>query len=94
MFEIFGLALTGAATFFGYTQSRGFVRTKLRFVDAVQKGGVPVLAGIAAFAAATPVVAILPLVGGGTALLFGSAVGLGVAHGRGDIRHNRLGSGQ
>ena len=93
MFEIIGLALTGVATFLGYTQTRGFVRNRLRFVDAVQRGGVPVVAGLAAFCVATPVVGILPLVGGGTALLFGGAVGLGVAHGRKDIRYRRVGSG-
>ena len=92
MFEIIGLALTGAATFFGYTQSRGFVRTRLRFVDAVQRGGVPVLAGAAAFFAAAPIVGLLPLVGTGTALLFGTGVGFGVAHGRKDLQHRRLGS--
>jgi hypothetical protein len=93
MFGILGLALTAGATFFGYTQSRAFVRGRLRFVDAVQRSGVPLLAGIAAFAVAAPVVGLLPLVGGGTAILFGAGVGLGVAHGRGDIRY-RIGSGR
>ena len=92
MFEIIGLALTGAATFLGYTQTRGFVRTRLRFVDAVQRGWVPVAAGVGAFFVASPIVGLLPLVGGGTALLFGTGVGLGVAHGRKDIRHRRLGA--
>ena len=93
MFEIIGLALSGAATVFGYTSTRGFVRTRLRFVDAVQRGGVPVVAGAAAFAAALPVVGLIPLIGVGPAALFGAGVGLGVAHGRGDIRHTRLGGG-
>jgi hypothetical protein len=93
MFGILGLALTAGATFLGYTQSRFFVRSRLRFVDAVQRGGVPVLAGVAAFFVAVPVVGLLPLVGGGTALLFGTAVGLGVSHGRDDIRY-RIGSGR
>jgi hypothetical protein len=93
MFEIIGLALTGAATFLGYTQTRGFVRSRLRFVDAVQRGGVPVIAGAAAFAVALPVVGLLPFVGGVTAMFFGAAVGAGVAHGRSDIRHRRLGDG-
>lgn len=93
MLEILGLAASGVATFFGYTQSRAFVRNRLRFVDAVQRGGAPVLAGAAAFAVALPVVGILPLVGAGTAALFGGAVGVGVAHGRGDIRYRRVGSG-
>jgi hypothetical protein len=90
MFEIIGLALTGAVTFLSYTRTRSFVRNRLRFVDAVQRNGMPVVAGAAAFLVATPVVGILPLVGGLTAVLFGTGVGLGVAHGRKDIRYQRI----
>jgi hypothetical protein len=92
MFGILGLALTAGATFFGYTQSRLFVRSKLRFVDAVQRAGVPAIAGFAACVVAMPIAGLLPLVGAGTAILFGTAVGFGVAHGRSDIRY-RIGSG-
>jgi len=90
MFEIIGLALTGAVTFFGYTRTRGFVRNRLRFVDAVQKSGVPILAGATAFAVALPVVGVLPFVGGFTAAALGASVGFGVAHGRNDIRFRRI----
>jgi hypothetical protein len=93
MFGILGLALTAGATFFGYMQTRSFVRNRLRFVDAVQRSGVPLLAGVAAFVAAALIVPLVPLIGGGTAILFGAGVGLGVAHGRGDIRY-RVGSGR
>ena len=44
MFEIIGLAATGAAGLFGYVKSRRFVLSRLRFVDAVKKPYVPVLA--------------------------------------------------
>ena len=92
MLELIGLVATGAATAGGYIQSRGFVRRRLKYVDAVQRAGVPVIAGAAAAVAAAPVVAILPVVGAGTALLFGVGVGAGVAAGVRDLRR-RLSSG-
>lgn len=92
MFEIIGLIATGAATAGGYLQSRGFVRRRLRYVDLVQRSSAPMIAGVVAAAAAVPVVALLPLVGTGTAILFGAGVGAGVAAGARDIRR-RLPSG-
>lgn len=89
MFEIITLAAATAAGAFGYIQSRGFVRRKLRFVGAVQNGGAPVIAGFAALVAAAPVVWVLPFVGAGTAVLFGAGVGLGVASGAKDVRERR-----
>jgi len=93
VFELIGIAATVAATAFGYFQSRYFVRTKLRFVDAVQTGKAPVIAGVGAAIVAAPVVALLPLVGAGTAILFGLGVGSGVAAGARDIRR-RIGTGE
>jgi len=90
--EIIGFGATVAATAVGYIQSRSFVRSKLRFVDAVQKAAAPVIAGVGAAVIAAPVVAILPVVGAGTAILFGLGVGTGVAAGARDIRR-RLSSG-
>jgi hypothetical protein len=58
----------------------------------VQNAGVPVLAGAAAWLVALPIVGLLPLVGGMTAILFGVGVGAGVAAGAKDIRR-RLPSG-
>ena len=92
MFELIGLAATAAVAFGGFYQSRLFVRKRLEYVDAVQNPIAPIVAGAAAVALAAPVVWLLPLVGGGTALLFGLGVGSGVAAGRRDIR-NRLGAG-
>jgi hypothetical protein len=86
MLELIGLAATGVAAVVGYMQSRRFVRDRLRFVDAVQKPATPIVAGVAATAVALPVVGLLPLVGVGTALLFGAGVGTGVAHGARDVR--------
>ena len=93
MFEILGLAATGALTATGFYQARSFVRRRLRFVDAVQGAGAPVLAGLAATAVAIPAVALLPLIGGGTAVLFGVGVGAGVAAGARNVRQGRLPSG-
>jgi hypothetical protein len=85
------LIVTGAAVLVGYVQSRYFVRTRLRYVDAVQKGGAPLGAGVLAAVVAIPLVAILPIVGVGTALFFGASVGLGVAAGAKDIRRGNAG---
>lgn len=70
----------------GYAKVRRFVRERLRFVDAVQRPYVPVLAAVAGTVLAAPVAWLLPVVGGGTALLFGAGVGLAVRHGARDLR--------
>ena len=80
------LLIAGAATAFGYVRSRKFVRQRLRFVDAIQKPIAPVVAGAAAALLAAPVVAILPVVGVATALIFGTGIGVGVHHGAKDAR--------
>lgn len=87
-----GLAITAAVALIGYWQSKVFVQSKLRFVDAVHKGSAPFLAGLAAAAIAMPIVWLLPLVGTGTAILFGASVALGVNAGARDIR-KRIGAG-
>ncbi|HMA23726.1 MAG: hypothetical protein ACM37U_07700 [Gemmatimonas sp.] len=96
MFQFLGslatVAVAGGSALFGYWQARQFTQNKLRYVDAVHKAIAPVLAGVAAVAIAAPVVWLLPLVGGGTALLFGGGVAMGVSAGARDIR-KRLGGG-
>ena len=86
MFELIGLIATGVVSVGGYLQSRRFVRKRLTYVEAIQKPGAAVVAGVGAALVAMPVVALLPLVGGGTALLFGAGVGTGVAAGAKDLR--------
>jgi hypothetical protein len=86
VFELIGLIATGVFSVGGYLQSRRFVRKRLTYVEAVQKPGAAVVAGVGAALVAMPVVALLPLVGGGTALLFGAGVGTGVAAGAKDLR--------
>ena len=81
-----GIAITVVATAVGYWQARQFTTRKLRYVDGVHRASVPLLAGIGAALIATPIVWLLPLVGTGTAILFGAGVGTGVAAGAKEIR--------
>jgi hypothetical protein len=85
-----GLIATAGVTIFGFIQARGFTRRKLRFVEAAQNPLAPFVVGAAAALIAMPVVALLPIVGGGTALLFGAGVGAGVLAGKQDIIRGRL----
>jgi len=89
---VFTIIIALVADALGYWQAKSFVQSKLRFVDAVQHFAAPLLAGVAAMLIATPVVWLLPLVGKGTAILFGLGVGAGVSSGARDIR-KRIGSG-
>jgi hypothetical protein len=86
---LIAFAATIAATAFGYLTARRFVREKLQFVDAAQTWRAPVIAGLASWAVATPVVWLLPLVGPPTAVVFGVAVALGTRAGARDIRISR-----
>ena len=55
-----GLLIGAAALAGGFVAARNFVRSRLRYVDAVRKPAAPLLAGLAATAVALPVAA-LPL---------------------------------
>ena len=81
---------TAGAAIFGFMTARSFMRKRLRFVDAAQGPAVPIIAAVAAWLLAMPVVALLPFVGGGTALLFGLSVGCGMLAGKQDIVRGRL----
>ena len=86
MFELIALVGVGAASVWGYVKSRGFVRDRLRHVDAAKRPSAPIIAGTVAALAAGPVVVLLPFVGIPSAVVFGLAVGAGVAHGARDVR--------
>ncbi|HEX9691397.1 MAG TPA: hypothetical protein VGA22_04795 [Gemmatimonadales bacterium] len=75
------LVLTGGATAYGYYQTRRFVRSRLRFVDAVKHPAVPILVGAVVGIAAMPVGALLPIVTKISGLILGAGVGLGVRSG-------------
>lgn len=78
---IIGLAISifVGLTAFGF--AREYVRNRLRFVDAVRHPLTPWIAGGAVALVAAPVVALLPIVGGGTALIAGAATAMGTASG-------------
>lgn len=75
---IISLGATAASGIAGYVGSKDFAQKKLRFVDAAHSPAAPWVAGGVAALVAVPVVAVLPLVGLGTAIIFGASVGLGV----------------
>lgn len=76
-----GLLLAVGALGAGFVFTRDFVRRRLRYVDAVRRPGVPLIAGAVATAVVLPVAA-LPIITMGTALAFGVGVAGGVASGR------------
>jgi hypothetical protein len=86
MFELIGIGIAGAASVYGHLKSRKFVRRRLRYTSWVERPGLGIAAGVAAAVLAAPVVAILPLIGPGTALLFGAGVGTGVSMGAREAR--------
>jgi hypothetical protein len=86
MIDLLMLAGAGIAVLLGHIRARQYVRSRLRFVDAVQSPVAPVLAGVGAALLAAPVVWLLPVLGTATALVFGAAVGSGVALGSRDVR--------
>lgn len=75
---LIGLGAAAAAFTGGFGWTRNFVRTRLRFVDAVHSRPAPFVAGAVAAIVAAPVVWVLPIVGAGTALALGIGTGLGV----------------
>lgn len=86
MLELIGIGIAGAASLYGHLSSRKFVRKRLRYTKIVEKPGLGVAAGVTAAVLAAPVVTILPLIGVGTALLFGAGVGTGVSMGAKEAR--------
>jgi len=86
MFELIALGVAGTAGVFGHMKSKDWVRRKLRFTSVIEKPGLGLMAGAAAAIVAAPVVAVLPLVGAGTALAIGAGVGTGVAIGAREAR--------
>jgi hypothetical protein len=90
MFGLIGLGVAAAVGIVGHMKSRKFVGRKLRFTSVVEKPGIGLAAGVAATIVASPVVAVLPLVGVGTAIAFGVGVGTGVSLGASDAKRPLL----
>jgi uncharacterized protein involved in cysteine biosynthesis len=93
MWGLITLAVTFAVSFISYGAARRFVRERLRYVEAALKPSAALVAGVIALVIAVPVVSLLhiiplvgSLIGGGTALVFGLSVGLGVHSGALDVK--------
>lgn len=84
------LVLTFAVVAAAYVYSRRFVRERLRFVDAAQRGTAPWIAAAGALVVGAVAALVLPFVGPGSAVCFALAVGLGVAAGARDVRRGNL----
>ena len=74
-------AVIVAAAVAGFALAKGFVRRRLRFVDAVYSPWAPWVVGIVAVTLTAPVALLLPLVTKATTLLFGLGAGVGTASG-------------
>ena len=72
------IAVAGGVLAFGF--ARGFVRRRMRFVDAVRWRWVPLVAAVGGAVVFLPLT-LLPLITGGTALAVGLGTGLGTASG-------------
>jgi len=86
MFELIGAGIAGVAAIYGHVKSRKFTRKRLRYTSWVERPWLGIAGGGAAAVLAAPIVGFLPLVGPGTALLFGAGVGTGVAMGAKDAK--------
>ena len=87
MFELIGLGLSIAGVIAAHQLTRGFVRARLRYVDAVLSARAPWIAAAGAAVVAIPLCALLPLpfIGIGTGLMIAAGVGAGVRAGARDI---------
>jgi len=86
MIELLMFGGVAATMLAGFKGAKRFVIDRLRYVEAIQRARAPFLAGAAATVAAAPVMWLLPVVGGGSAVLIGAAVGYGVARGAREVR--------
>ena len=90
MFELIALGIAGTAGVFGHLKSRKFVGQRLRYTDFVEKPMLGLWTGVATTVVAAPLVAILPIVGAGTAIAAGLGVGTGVSLGVRDAKEPPL----
>jgi len=86
MLGLIGLAVAFGASWFGYSTARRFVRERLRYVESALSPGAAIMAGLVAAIVAYPIAWILPLIGPGTALVFGLGTGLGARAGAADVK--------
>jgi hypothetical protein len=86
MFELIAAGIAGVAGVVGHMKSRSFVGRRLRYTNIVEKPALGLWAGVGATILAAPIVAVLPIVGAGTAIVIGAGVGTGVALGVRDTK--------
>ena len=65
----------------GHLKSKNFVQKRLRYTSWIEKPALGLAAGVATTLVAAPLVAVLPVLGVGTAIALGAGVGTGVAVG-------------
>jgi hypothetical protein len=75
------LLVAGFVGIYGHLQSRKFVGRRLRYTTIVEKPALGLWTGVGVTVLAAPIVAVLPIVGAGTAIAMGVGVGTGVALG-------------
>lgn len=80
MLDILRLVIAVAAGVIAFGFARGFVRRRLRFVDAIRSPLAPVLAGIGVAVVSWPL-ALLPLITTFTTTVLGIGAGFGTASG-------------
>jgi hypothetical protein len=90
MFGLIAAGIAGASAVYGHVKSRKFVGQRLRYTNLVEKPLLGLWAGVAAMVVAAPVVAILPIVGAGTAMAIGAGIGTGVSLGVKDSKEMPL----
>lgn len=87
MFSLIAVAIAGTAAVVGHVKTRDFARRRLRYTRVAESpGATGIVLGIGTALVAAPLVAVLPLVGAGTAVALGAGVGSGVAVGARDAR--------
>lgn len=86
MFELIAAGIAGVTGVYGHLASRKFVGKRLRYTNLVEKPLLGLWAGVATTVVAAPIVALLPVVGAGTAIVAGLGVGTGVALGVKDTK--------
>jgi hypothetical protein len=86
MFGLIAAAIAGVAGVASHIKSRQFVGKRLRYTSLVEKPMLGLWAGVATTVIAAPLVALLPIVGAGTAIALGAGVGTGVALGVKDTK--------
>lgn len=74
------MMIVAAVAMAGFVIAKTFVRRRLRFVDAIYSPLAPLTVGVLMAALAWPF-AILPIVTGTTAVIFGIGAGVGTASG-------------